>query len=97
MLYWEGKKRGHTMRTTTHDSFLFEIPITDVEQAVAWMKPIMERKFSELAGFSCPADFSVGVSWGKGLRDLMKHDDYIEGMDVKLGRLQSMRKNAMAT
>ena len=96
LLFWEGEKRGIPLLTTTHDSFLFELRPERLPEAVEWLEPVMEREFEQLSGFSCPCSFTVGVTWGKGLRDMRKKHKYLPGIGDRIGRLQRMRSNAVA-
>lgn len=67
----QGSTGPVVLRTTTHDSFLFECDRGDVTGVVDETRRIMERTWEVLGwldgygDFRCPADFTVGRNWAK--------------------------------
>lgn len=56
------------MLLQVHDSLLVECPVAIVDAVVKCMKACMEQPWTQLGGFSIPAEFSVGApgaSWGE--------------------------------
>ncbi len=49
--------------TTTHDSFLMQVPEADGEKAKAWLKERMEQPVPWLENYAFLADVAVGPTW----------------------------------
>lgn len=106
-LYWGAIERGYYMLTTTHDSFLFEVTEASprrIVEAIQWIEGVMERPFDEChteryGDFSCPTAFSVGTSWGAGLREIKKkgrwNTDTIALMERYFRRKQCTRHSGL--
>ena len=60
---FEAMPAGWEMLTTTHDSFLLQVPEGEASEAASWLKEKMETPVPWLEGRSWRSSVKVGGDW----------------------------------
>jgi DNA polymerase I-like protein with 3'-5' exonuclease and polymerase domains len=63
--FYKPLPREAKLLVTVHDSLVGESSLSVLEEVKDTMLKVMSQPFPELGGFSIPAEWKSGVSWGE--------------------------------